>query len=152
MENIRIERTNFENEDFRKLVIELDKYLAVRNGESKNFFIQFNKLDLIRHVIVAYENNLPVGCGAIKEYTPKVMEVKRMFVPVEKREKGVASRILKELESWAVELGYEKCILETGDDMTEAVTLYSKSDYKIIPNYGQYEKVETSICFEKILK
>ncbi|MGB5499367.1 MAG: GNAT family N-acetyltransferase, partial [Maribacter sp.] len=50
------------------------------------------------------------------------------------------------------ELSYEKCVLETGKRQPEAIQLYTKSGYKIIPNYGQYKGIANSICFEKILK
>ncbi|MBM7418775.1 hypothetical protein M2254_000272 [Chryseobacterium sp. BIGb0186] len=33
----------------------------------------------------------------------------------------------------------------------EAVALYKKYNYAIIPNYGQYARIENSVCFEKIL-
>lgn len=79
------------------------------------------------------------------------MEIKRKFVPTKMRGKGVAVAVLNELESWARELGYEKCVLETGDKMLEAIGLYKKCGYKIISNYGQYANVENSICFEKEL-
>lgn len=146
-----VKRTNSDNPDFRLLVKELDKYLAVRNGEANNFFVQFNKVDQIKHVVLAYENGVVVGCGAMKAYSPDTMEIKRMFVPAEQRGKGIASKVLKELEMWAEELGYSRCILETGDDMKEAVGLYKKSNYRVIPNYGQYENVTDSVCFEKEL-
>lgn len=144
-------RTTSENPDFSSLVSELDKYLAVRNGDANDFFVQFNQTDQIKHVILAYENDQAVGCGAMKEYDRESMEIKRMFVPAEQRGKGIASTVLKELEAWAKELGYTKCMLETGNDMLEAVGLYTKSNYKIIPNYGQYANVADSICFEKVL-
>lgn len=131
--------------------MELDRYLNGVNGGNNDFFAQFNKLDLIKNVVVAYEGNEPVGCGAIKEYTPDVMEVKRMFVPVDKRGRGIAGIILTELEAWAAELGYKKCILETALSMEPAVALYKKSNYNVIPNYDPYIGVETSICFEKLL-
>lgn len=79
------------------------------------------------------------------------MEVKRMFTLPEKRGKGLASAILKELESWAKELGYKTTILETCKRQTEAVTLYNKCGYQVIPNYGQYIGIDNSICFEKEL-
>ncbi|WP_294675107.1 GNAT family N-acetyltransferase [uncultured Fluviicola sp.] len=148
---MRILRTTSENPDFRSLVSELDKYLALRNGDANDFFVQFNKVDQIKHVILSYENNLVVGCGAMKEYAPDSMEIKRMFVPAEQRGKGIASIVLKELERWAKELGYKKSVLETGNDMQEAVGLYKKCGYKVIPNYGQYENVADSVCFEKVL-
>lgn len=144
-------RTASDNPDFRFLVTELDKYLAVRNGDANDFFIQFNKVDHIKHVVLASENDQTVGCGAMKEYEPGIMEIKRMFVPAKHRGKGIASAVLRELETWAKELGYKKCILETGNDMLEAVGLYTKSGYRIIPNYGQYENVADSVCFEKEL-
>ena len=144
-----VKRTNSDNPDFQKLVSELDKYLAIRNGDVNDFFVQFNQIDQLKHVALIYENEQPVACGAMKEYDSDTMEIKRMFVPVEKRGLGLASQVLKELENWAKELGYTKYILETGEDMTEAVGLYKKCDYKIIPNYGQYKDVAGSVCFEK---
>lgn len=148
---ITFKRTNSENKDFQNLVLELDKDLAQKNGETNDFFAQYNKIDHIKNVVVALNNNLPVGCGAMKEYDKSTMEIKRMYVSIEMRGKGVAVAVLKDLENWARELGYEKCVLETGDKMLEAIGLYKKSGYKIIPNYGQYENVESSICFEKEL-
>lgn len=145
-------RVNSDNTDFQKLVRELDADLSIRNGEENAFFAQYNKTNMIKHVVVAYdENDTPVGCGAIKEYAPGVMEVKRMFVPLEKRGNGIASVVLKELENWAKELNYGKCILETGEKQPEAIRLYKKNQYAVIPNYGQYEHVASSVCFEKYL-
>lgn len=149
---IQYKRSSSDNEDFVKLVVELDKELKQRNGEQDSFYAQFNKSDTIKHVIVAYDDGYAVGCGAIKEYSANTMEIKRMFVPGAMRNKGIATSILKELECWAAELHYEKCILETGKKQPEAIKLYKKNNYSVIANYGQYEGVEDSICFEKQLK
>jgi len=148
---IKCIRTDSGNEDFRKLVEELDADLRIRDGEDHAFFAQFNKLDAIKQVVVAYDNETPVGCGAIKVYALYTMEVKRMYVPSNRRGQGIASIILKELERWTVESGCSKCRLETGVKQPEAIGLYKKNGYKIIPNFGQYENVETSVCFEKKL-
>ena len=147
-----LQRTNSENLDFVALVKLLDADLAIRDGEDHSFYDQFNKIDSIKYAVVAYdENNTAVGCGAIKQFEPNVMEVKRMYVPVEQRGKGIAVEILKELEAWAAELGNTKCVLETGIKQPEAISLYKKCGYQIIENYGQYAGVENSICFEKLL-
>lgn len=145
-------RTDSTNTDFKMLVNQLDRYLMGINGDDHDFFDQFNKIDNIRHVVVLYLDGQPAGCGAIKEYEPGIMEVKRMFVPPATRGKGLATAVLKELEAWAAELGYEKCILETGDIMPDAIALYKKNGYSSIPNYGQYVGVASSVCFEKLLK
>lgn len=144
-------RTNSQNPDFQNLVKQLDAYLAVIDGEDHGFYDQFNKIDSLKNCIVIFDNDEAVACGAIKAFDEKSMEVKRMFTLPEMRGKGLASVILKELELWAKELGYEKTILETGKRQTEAVALYGKCGYQVIPNYGQYAGVENSICFEKIL-
>jgi GNAT superfamily N-acetyltransferase len=146
-------RTNSDNSDFRELVVLLDQDLQIRDGDEHSFYAQFNKVDEIRHVVVAYEGGEAVGCGAIKEYVSGVAEIKRMFVRPERRGRGIARSILSELETWAGELGFLECILETGLKQPEAIELYRKSGYETIPNYGQYEGVENSVCMRKsILK
>lgn len=149
---IDIIRTNADNKDFTELVKLLDADLAIRDGEEHSFYSQFNTLDKIKHVVLAYENKKPVGCGAMKEYRPDTMEIKRMFVSPGNRKKGIASKILTQLEIWAGELDYTKCILETGKKQPEAIELYKKNGYNPIPNYGQYAGVGNSICFRKQLK
>jgi len=118
-----IQRTTSENKDFIELVRHLDKDLAIRDGDEHAFYNQFNKIDTIKHVIVAYRDERPVGCGAIKAYNETTMEVKRMFVFPELRGQGIATKILGELENWAIELGYESCVLETGKKQPEAIHL-----------------------------
>jgi putative acetyltransferase len=149
---ISLLRTNSDDQDFIELVKSLDAELAERDGKDHPFYAQFNKIDKIKFVVVAYENGKPVACGAIKEFSPEIMEVKRMFTSPESRGKGIAGEILGELEMWASELSYKKCILETGKKQPEAITLYKKNGYQIIPNYGQYAGIENSVCFEKNLK
>ena len=151
-DNFKIVRTDSQNPEFIKLVNQLDTYLAVTDGEEHGFYDQFNKIQNLKQVVVAYEHDMPVGCGAIKEFAADAMEVKRMFVRPESRGKGIAGKILAELEIWAFEMGYSKCVLETGKRQAEAVALYMKSGYRMIPNYGQYIGMENSICFEKVLE
>lgn len=144
-------RTDSDNKDFISLVRLLDADLAIRDGADHNFYAQFNKIDKIKHAVVAYDDEVAVGCGAIKEYSPQSMEVKRMYTSPEARGKGVASLVLNELENWTGELGYKSNVLETGKKQPEAIALYEKKGYLRIPNYGQYAGIENSLCFEKKL-
>lgn len=149
---ISLKRTDSNDTDFIELVKQLDKYLSITDGDEHSFYDQFNKIDSIKHVIVAYENEKAVGCGAIKEFqTSSIMEVKRMYVLPNCRGKGIATQILFALEAWAKEMQYNACILETGKRQYEAIQLYQKNGYQIIPNYGQYIGIENSVCFEKTL-
>lgn len=147
---IRIRRTDSADKDFIKLVAELDAYLAFIDGEEHSFYAQLNKVDALKQVIVLFYNDVAVGCGAIKQFATDSMEVKRMYTMPAYRGKGFASKILTELEHWAAELGYSKCILETGKRQPEAIELYKKNGYQIIPNYGKYAGIENSVCFEKL--
>lgn len=149
---IKIIRTDSDNKDFIELIKYLDADLAKRDGDDHLFYAQFNKVDRLKHIVVAYENGKPIGCGAIKEYTPDTMEIKRMYTSPQRRGKGIATKVLTELEIWATELSYEKCVLETGKKQPEAIELYKKNGYKLILNYGQYAEIENSLCFEKGLK
>lgn len=149
---IKIVRTNSDNLDFTALVKQLDADLAARDGDDHAFYAPFNKVDHIKHAVVAYENGQPVGCGAMKVYNSTTVEMKRMFTQPPSRGKKVATRVLTELETWAAALAYEKCVLETGKRQPEAIALYHKNGYYRIPNYGQYVGIENSVCFEKEIK
>ncbi len=148
---IKILRTDSSNQDFIELVKLLDKELQIRDGGDHTFYAQYNMIDKLKNVVLAYYNDAAVGCGAIKEYEISTIEIKRMFVKDEYRSKGIATKVLIELELWAGELGYNKCILETGFKQPEAIRLYTKNNYKVIPNYGQYAGVVNSVCMEKVL-
>ncbi|MBN8673249.1 MAG: GNAT family N-acetyltransferase [Chitinophagales bacterium] len=146
---ISTSRTNSNDPAFQELVKALDLELQIRDGEEHAFYAQLNKTDHIKHVVLAWENNEAVGCGALRAYTDDTMEVKRMFVPLQHRRKGIASVVLSELENWCRELGYNRCILETGKNQPEAIAMYQRNQYTIIPNFGKYTGVENSVCFEK---
>ena len=146
-----LKRTTSDDADFINLVILLDQDLKIRDGLEHFFFAQFNKLDSIRNVVVYYSDNNPVGCGAFKKYDAQTVEIKRMFVKEEFRRNGIAGKILKELELWVKESGFSACVLETGKKQPEAIRLYQNSGYEIIPNYGQYENVENSVCMRKVI-
>ena len=149
---IKIKRTHSSDPDFLTLVGYLDADLAEKDGDEHSFYAKFNQVDSIQYAVVAYEDGKPVGCGAIKEYSGDTMEVKRMFTQPASRGKGIASQILHELETWAKELSFTKCILETGKRQPEAISLYKKNGYDLTGNYGQYAGVENSLCFKKDLQ
>jgi GNAT superfamily N-acetyltransferase len=146
---INLIRTNSDNKDFIDLVKLLDAELAEIDGEEHVFYAQLNKTDTLKHVVVAYENEKPISCGAIREHSSTMMEVKRMYTLPGYRGKGLATKVLNELEKWASELSYQKCILETGWRQPDAIRLYEKNGYSRIPNYGKYAGIVNSVCFEK---
>jgi GNAT superfamily N-acetyltransferase len=149
---INLLRTDSLNADFRELVKMLDADLRIRDGEDHAFYAQFNKIDTIKNVLVAYQDNVPAGCGAFKVFSEETVEIKRLFVDPQYRGMGIAQLILNELENWAVDLGFTTTVLETGQKQKEAIQLYHKAGYINIPNYGQFAGIENSICMQNLLK
>ncbi len=145
-------RTNSSNPDFINLVHRLDLELAEIDGAEHPFYAQFNKIDMIKYVVLAYENNIPMACGAIKEISSDTIEVKRMYTAPLGRGKGFATAVISELQKWGAEMTYKKCVLETGTRQPDAVALYQKNGFSSITNYGQYAGIENSLCFGKELK
>lgn len=148
---MKTQRTDSSGRDFRDLVQLLDADLAVRNGEDQAFYNQFNNIDVIKNCIVVYVDETPAACGAFKKFADDTIEIKRMYTHPDFRKRGLATAIVKELEKWAKELNYKKAVLETSLEQNEALSVYEKSGYIRIPNYGQYIGVEKSVCYEKIL-
>jgi putative acetyltransferase len=146
---MKLKRTNSDDPDFRRLVVDLDKYLGEVDGDLHSYYAQFNGIAEIPNVVVAYDDGQPVGCGAFKRYDDIAVEIKRMYVAPDQRGKKIGVQILNELESWAAELGFGATILETGQRQIAAIKLYQNSGYEIIPNYDQYAGVENSICMKK---
>ncbi|MEI7487084.1 MAG: GNAT family N-acetyltransferase [Chryseobacterium sp.] len=146
-----ITKTDSSNVDFQNLVKLLDADLAIRNGEDHAFYDQFNKIDMIKNCIVIYVYNNPAACGAFKKFEDDTVEIKTMYTHPNFRKRGLAGTIVKELESWAKEIGYKKAVLESSLEQNEALSVYEKSGYLRIPNYGQYIGIDKSVCYEKTL-
>jgi putative acetyltransferase len=149
---MKLIRCTSENNDFRMLTSFLDKDLNSRYGVLQTHYDQFNKIEAIDTVVVAYLEDNPVGCGCFKKYDEVSVEIKRMFVKSEFRGKGIARMILTELEKWATEDGYARSVLETGIKQFEAINFYTNIGYTRIENFGQYAGNSNSICMSKTLQ
>ncbi|WP_163715743.1 GNAT family N-acetyltransferase [Mangrovibacterium lignilyticum] len=146
---ISIDRTDSSSPAFRQLIPELDRELRGNYEFDQDIYNQYNIVDNIANVVVAFDGQKPVGCGCFKFFSPTIVELKRMFVLREFRGKGISKMVLAELEKWAAELGYSAAVLETGELQREAIGLYQKSGYISIPNYGPYVGLPHSHCFKK---
>lgn len=148
---IKVVRTDSGHREFRELVKKLDAELAVIDGPEHAFYHQFNGIENLNHAVVLYANDLAVAIGAMKQVDAESMEIKRMYTSEAERKKGHAKRVLNALEDWASEIGFNRCILETGKRQKAAVAMYEHQGYRLIPNFGPYQGVENSLCFEKKL-
>lgn len=145
--------TNGGNSDFIELCHSLDNFLneLVGGEENRAEYIPYNQLDDIHDVIVAYDDDIPVGIVSFKKYNDECAEVKRVFIKQEYRGRGISNKLMELLEKVAREKGYQYLILESGEPLVAAMALYRKKGYKVIPNYGQYKDMPDSICMKKKL-
>ncbi len=146
-----LKRTNNQDPDFLYLIPLLDKDLRSRYQALQDVYDQHNIVVNVDTVVIAYEGRQAVGCGCFKEFNDSTVEIKRMYVKPEYRRQGISSTVLNELETWALESGYSEAVLETGNQQDEAIALYKKQGYEVIPNYPPYEAMGTSICMKKRL-
>lgn len=147
-----LKRTSSEDADFTFLTGLLDQDLDGRYPNTRDFFQPLNKIKLGAKAVVAYEDGKPVGCGCFREAPEhQIVEIKRMYILDEKRGRGIAGQILRELELWAKELGKERAILETGRGQPEAVALYTRNGYVETERYAPYTDSENSVCMAKDL-
>ena len=101
--------------------------------------------------LVAVDGDEPVGCGGLRRLDDLHGEVKRMYVVPERRGSGVAAVVLRRLEEEARARGWERVVLETGEQQPDAMRFYEREGYAAIPNYGHYVGSELSRCYEKVL-
>jgi putative acetyltransferase len=147
----KVIRTKSDNIDFQELVKFLDDELNSRYGIVQLHYDQYNKIESLDTVVIAYLDKSPVACGCFKAFDESCIEIKRMIVKPENRGKGIADRILEELEKWAIEMGFSGSVLETGIKQPEAIRFYMRNGYIKIANYGQYIGNENSVCMGKQL-
>lgn len=140
------------HEDFCALTHALDAELSARYGKEQALYDQHNVIDPIETALVGYEDDLPVACGCFKKIDDTTVEIKRMFVSPKYRRRGFSSQILRALEAWAAELGFSEARLETGKGQPEAIALYAKMGYAVIPNYEPYVGMENSVCMSKTVR
>ena len=99
--------------------------------------------------LVAFDDDVAVGCGGLRTLDGSHGEIKRMYVVPERRGTGVSTALLSALEGEARGRGWDRVVLETGDQQPEAMRLYEREGYTRVPNFGYYADSALSICYEK---
>ncbi|GAA4253379.1 GNAT family N-acetyltransferase [Dactylosporangium darangshiense] len=101
--------------------------------------------------LVAVVDGKAAGCGALRRLDATTAEIKRMYVVPERRGTGVATAVLRALESAAAERGWTVLRLETGTEQPDARRFYEREGYHEIPLFGAYVGFDLSVCYERTL-
>ena len=127
-------------------------YSRIVGGESmRRGFIPYNASSEIPDVLLAFCNGVAVGCAGIKRYSGADAEVKRLWVEPAFRGRHIATGLMERIEEKARQMGYRRMILQTRPIMPDAVALYEKRGYALIPNYPPYDRLEGAVCYAKEL-
>ena len=94
-----------------------------------------------------------VGCGALKELTPRSAEIKSMRTDSSHRRRGVASLLLEHILDVARERDYRTLSLETGSyaALAPARALYEKFGFQYCGPFGDYKADPNSVFMTRIL-
>ena len=77
----------------------------------------------------------PIGCVALRLFEPGICEMKRLFVKPDGRGKGTGRALAKKVIQEAKNKGYHKMLLDTGDFMVAAQSLYRSLGFKTVDQY-----------------
>ena len=81
-------------------------------------------------LVLAYWNNIPAGCIALQPLKEEgVCEMKRMYVLPDYRKHGIGDQLVQIILQDAIQLGYDKMVLDTLTRLTSAIRLYEKHGF-----------------------
>lgn len=79
--------------------------------------------------VLLLRDGVAIAGGAYKRFDERTAELKRIWTSSSHRRKGLARRVVKELEEEAVRRGYTRAYLTTGPRQPEAKHLYFQTGY-----------------------
>ena len=98
--------------------------------------------------LVAWSDDLPVGCVALRPLEATTAEVKRLWVHDSARGQGLARRLMQAIEDEARGMGLALLKLDTNSALSEALTLYRATGWR---ETAPYTGAPADIWLEKAL-
>lgn len=146
---MNITLTDEKDERFLNLVEELDYGYYQRIGDELEKYKQYNEFKDPHIVMLMMDGDEAIACASYRAFDEKIVEFKRVYVKREYRKRGIAYRLIKELEKDAIENDFLYSYIVTGKNNHAAIGLYEKLDYIQIEKFGQFRDDETVVCMKK---
>lgn len=150
IEIIRVERED-DIEIIRELFLEyfdwLDNDACFENFEDEVTELPGEYVPPEGQILLAREDDWPIGCVALRKFQEGVCEMKRLYVRDDYKGKGIGKTLIVRLIEEARNLGYKKMVLDTLPFMQQAIHLYQAFGFKEIDAYGDHP-VEGAIYME----
>jgi len=136
--------------DVVRLIEALDAHANALYPPQSNHLLDIPALaDPAVAFLVVRAGNQAVGCGAVLRDARGWGEVKRMYVRPDQRGRGIARRVLAEIETIARGARLPLLRLETGIHNTEALALYRRTGFVECAAFGDYAPDPLSVFMEK---
>jgi GNAT superfamily N-acetyltransferase len=149
-----IQRVDILSPTARALIAALNAELLGRYPEENANHIRLDADEVAEGrgaFLIAFRDDRPVGCGAVRRIDGHTGEIKRMYVCPEARGRGLGGALLAALETEARSLGLSRLVLETGVRQPEAIALYQRAGFARIGPFGEYENSPLSVFMAKAL-
>jgi putative acetyltransferase len=129
---------------------ELDAYQGALYPAESNYHLSVEALKQpnVLFAVARDDAGAAIGCGAVVLFDG-YGELKRMFVPVQNRGRGIGKTIIAVLEAQAAQHHCPVLRLETGIYQPEALGLYARAGYARRGPYGDYPDDPLSVFMEK---
>ena len=101
--------------------------------------------------LVGVLDGAAVATGGWRRLGSDDAEIKRMYVAPAARRRGLARRVLSELERTAARAGVARLVLNTGPEQPAAIALYEDAGYAPVPGFGHYACHPGALFFGKTL-
>ncbi len=137
------------DERFLNLVEELDLGYYRRIGDELEKYKQYNEFKDPHFVLLMEDGDEAIACASYRKFDDESVEFKRVYVKREYRKRGIAYRLIRELEKDVTERGFKYSYIVTGKNNHAAIGLYEKLGYFKIDKFGQFKDDETVICMKK---
>ncbi|MDT7711256.1 MAG: hypothetical protein QOG20_6863 [Pseudonocardiales bacterium] len=102
-------------------------------------------------VVLLLEDGGPVAGGAFRRHDERTAELKRIWTHSAHRRRGLARRVLDELEREIRARGYRRIYLTTGPRQPEAMALYLATGYRPLYDPALDPEVIGPHPFEKVV-
>lgn len=99
-------------------------------------------------LLVAWQDDEPLGCVGLSALEPSIGEVKRMYVRPAARRLGVGAALLEALLDQARHIGYLHVRLDTAPELTPAIALYERFGFRPIAPYRE-SQCHAALYFER---
>ena len=126
------------------------EYLTIQNYEDEIKHLEAKYGPPFGRLYLAYCDQIPAGCIALRQLDDHRCEMKRLYVRPEYRRHQLGDQLVQRILQDARNLGYKEMLLDTLPQLDSAIRLYQRHGFDFIPCYND-SPVESTVYMGKTL-